>query len=90
VRYEPSEQPSDPLCDAIVEGALAPYRALLPPDTLDTFRRQILIALHEHPDAEYLLKQLRPPPVVFESGEVAIVGAAPAGADAPKQGSGGR
>lgn len=61
----------DRLVDELVERALAPYVGLLPPRTLAAFRAALVETYTHHPQAQLLLKQLRDPPVVFESGEVA-------------------
>lgn len=56
-----------PLLDA-VEMALAPYRAILPPETLAIVRRELIAILTTHPYPAALLRQLDPP-VVLESGD---------------------
>jgi hypothetical protein len=63
----------DPILQAEVERALAPYAALLPAELLEEMRRLLLLGA-THPYAAQLLKQLQPAPTVDESGEV-LVGA---------------
>src|SRR5262249_41219548 len=60
----------DPVLEAELERALAPYRDVLPPDVLEEFRDALEDALNTHPVGSLLLKRLQPPPAApYESEE---------------------
>src|SRR5262245_30420659 len=56
----PHRSPSDdPVMDAEVEHAIAPYRDLLPPEALEVIRATIIQAYQEHPMGRRILDHLR-------------------------------
>jgi len=55
-----TDQPKDPVLEATVERALAPYKDLLPPEALEEFRRDLREELARHPVSARLLKQVTP------------------------------
>jgi len=59
---------ADPELSLAIEQALAPFLDLLPAVTLDHLRREMAIQLGAHPHTAAMLRQLRPDPVVQESG----------------------
>jgi hypothetical protein len=63
-------EPEDPLLTEHVERALAPYRALLPPEALAGFREMLQLFYTTNPVASRALSELRKAPVVDESGEL--------------------
>lgn len=83
----PAELPDDPLLEAQVARAIAPYRAMgLSAAVIEEMECMLRLALLSHPRAQYLLSRLRERAAVKESGEVAIGGVAPA--SAAKDGTG--
>jgi hypothetical protein len=62
--------PGDPLLEACVESALAPYARLLPPDDLAAFRAMLVDFYTHNPSAARALDELRKAPVVGASGTV--------------------
>jgi len=79
------ERASNPVLDATVERALAPFRGLLPPEVLEEFRDTMADALTEHPVSKELLNRLRERRVPDESGDEPALGAS-AAEGAPNQG----
>jgi hypothetical protein len=57
--------------EAEIERALTPYRDLVTPELLEIMRGELERALTKDPVGQALLKQVRPPPVVDQSGDVA-------------------
>lgn len=68
----------DPLLLEAVELELAPFKAIFPPETVDHLREEALGLLSSHPTPIALVRQLRPPPVMQESGVVPSADEAPA------------
>jgi hypothetical protein len=66
------QPPDDPLLLELIDRALAPYRALLPEQTLATMRAEMADAIATYPYPSALLRKLQPPPVVQESNTVPI------------------
>lgn len=60
----------DPELSLAIEQALAPFVGLLPAATLDHMRHEMAIQLGTHPHTAAMLRQLRPDPVVQQSGTV--------------------
>lgn len=61
---EPTDTPGttladDPILNAEVENAIAPYRDLLPPEMVDVLRATVLQAYTEHPCGQRILQGLR-------------------------------
>jgi hypothetical protein len=77
----------DPLVEAEIQRALAPYVALLSPDALAIMRDVLEDALTTHPVAVKLLDHIRERPEQDTSGVVVKEGAEPA-SDEPKAGGG--
>jgi hypothetical protein len=96
MKHDPAEETDpNPLVDALVEDALAPYRALLggvlPPEVLTGIADTLDLFLTTHPDAVATLEQLQPRPEVAASVEIDRSGAAPeADAQRPSGTEGGR
>jgi len=67
----------DPVLEAEIERALAPYIALVPSEMLAIMRAELERALTNDPVGQSLLKQVRPPPTVDQSGDVATREAEP-------------
>lgn len=63
---------ADPVLEAEVERALLPYRSLLPPELLEEMQRLLRLGATTHPYPTQLMRQIRPPANVEESGEVGI------------------
>jgi hypothetical protein len=63
----------DPLLLEAVELELEPFKAVFPPETVDHLRQEALGLLSSHPTPIALVRALRPPPVLQESGVVASV-----------------
>jgi hypothetical protein len=81
----------DPELALAIEQALAPFEGALPAATLAHMRREMAVQLSSHPQTAAMLRQLRPDPVVQESGKV--VGdenAPPLNISAPRPVAGGR
>lgn len=74
--------PEDPLLEAQIERAMAPYQRMLPPGALAEMRELVSDFLATHPAAVRLMARLRPPPTVDVSGPVEgqddLAGAEPA------------
>jgi|HubBroStandDraft_4_1064222.scaffolds.fasta_scaffold668387_2 hypothetical protein len=70
----PADAPKDPLVEAQIERALAPYRGW-PPAMLATLREGLEEMYATHPTALALLEQLRDRAAPQRSGEVPIDGA---------------
>ena len=66
----------DPVLEAEIERALAPYKALLPPDMLEVFRAELERALTQDPVGKRLLRAVKPTQAVDHSGDVPTTGAA--------------
>jgi hypothetical protein len=49
----------DPVLEAEVEHAIAPYRGLLSPELLDVLRDNVIRAYTEHPVGQRILRHLR-------------------------------
>lgn len=49
----------DPLIEAHVERAIAPYRAVLPPEALEELRELMVAVLLTHPEVAPVLDRLR-------------------------------
>jgi len=65
---------NDPDLDAEVAHAIAPYRALLPPEMLEVLRATIAEAYLEHPAGRRILHNLREETRLSnETGDMAIV-----------------
>lgn len=60
----------DPILDEQVERALAPYKPLLRPETLQAFRDVLRDVLRTHPVGSQLLDRVRPRVTPHESGDV--------------------
>lgn len=58
----------DPIIEAAITLILARYTAVIPPEKLDDFRRSLRFAMETHPDAQALLRDLRPRKDVLQSG----------------------
>jgi len=76
----------DPVLEAEIERALAPYKGLVPPEMLAVMRAELERALTQDAVGQALLKQARPAPVVDQSGDVATRAADGAPAKAEKGG----
>lgn len=63
-----------PALVAAVEKALAPYKALLSPETVEAMRRAALLQLASHPYPAALTRALSTPTVVQESAVVDLDG----------------
>jgi hypothetical protein len=57
--------------EAEVERALGPGVGVLPKEVLDEARLMLRIGLKYHPDAQRILRELRPAPAVDKSSKVA-------------------
>jgi hypothetical protein len=77
----PKEPTEDAMVNELVEGALAGWEALLPPEALARIRGSLMETLRVHPDGRQLLRQLRPDPTVQQSGDVPREGATEAEAE---------
>jgi hypothetical protein len=62
-----SQPPDNPLLLEIIERALAPYKELLPAETIAGMRAEMAEAMASYPYPAALLRKLRPPPVVQKS-----------------------
>ena len=82
------DSPDDPVLEAELARALAPYRELLSPELLAELRETLADALTTHPVGSALLDWLRPAPVVARSGEVEKEGAPAAEGEKAKDGAG--
>jgi hypothetical protein len=60
--------PEDPLLEAQIERAMAPYVGMVPPKALAEMREFVSDFLATHPVAVRLMARLRPPPTVDVSG----------------------
>jgi hypothetical protein len=66
-----SGAPQDPLVEACVADALAPFRDLLPAGAAAEMREALALLLEAHPVLAPMLDGLRPRAVVASSGDVA-------------------
>ncbi len=66
-----TDDADDPVLEAELDRALAPYRGLVSDEVLAQLRETLGDALASHPVGSLLLDRTRPPPVVVKSGEVA-------------------
>jgi hypothetical protein len=58
----------NPIIEAAITLILARYAAVIPPEKLDDFRRSLRFGMETHPDAQALLRDLRPRKVHLASG----------------------
>jgi hypothetical protein len=58
----------NPIIEAAITLILARYAAVIPPEKLDDFRRSLRFGMETHPDAQSLLRDLRPRKDVLLSG----------------------
>ena len=58
----------DPLIETAISLILARYAAVIPPEKLDDFRRSLRFGMETHPDAQALLRDLRPRKQMLASG----------------------
>jgi hypothetical protein len=64
----PTPDDLDPIIEAAISLILARYAAVIPPEKLDDFRRSLRFGMETHPEAQALLRDLRPRKVVLASG----------------------
>jgi len=65
-----SDEAKDPILEAELERALAPYRGVLPAEVLQEFRDALEHALTKHPTGSLLLARVRPRQAPDHSDEV--------------------
>ena len=65
-----NEQPEEPLIEAAIDRALERYGDAIPASNLPTLRSALRCVLSTHPDAQEILRRLRPVGDVQESGEL--------------------
>lgn len=65
---KPSADDLDPIIETAITLILARYAAVIPPEKLDDFRRSLRFGMETHPDAQALLRDLRPRKDVLASG----------------------
>lgn len=58
----------DPIIETAITLILERYAAVIPPEKLDDFRRSLRFGMETHPDAQALLRDLRPRKAVLASG----------------------
>ena len=63
----------DPIIETAITLILARYAAVIPPEKLDDFRRTLRFGMETHPDAQALLRDLRPRKDVLLSSTQPIV-----------------
>jgi hypothetical protein len=81
----------DPELALAIEQALAPFKDMLPAATLAHMRREMAIQLSTHPQTAAMLRQLRPDPVVQETGKrISEEAAPPLTNSTPQPAAGGR
>ena len=64
---EPPPDDLDPIIETAITLILARYAAVIPPEKLDHFRRSLRFGMETHPDAQALLRDLRPRKEVLAS-----------------------
>ena len=64
----PTPDDLDPIIETAITLILARYAAVIPPEKLDDFRRSLRFGMETHPDAQALLRDLRPRKDVLASG----------------------
>lgn len=67
IMNEPTEET---LLEAAVQMALRRHAGRVPPEHLEAIRANLRLVLATHPDAQDILRRLRPRPAVQESGDV--------------------
>jgi hypothetical protein len=67
---EEEEEEADPVLEARLEHALAPYEDLFPPEDLERFRGMLTSFLTTHPVASHLMDRLRARPMKASSDTV--------------------
>jgi len=67
-----SDDRKNPVLEAELTRAMAPYKGVLPDDVFAEFRDALEDALTTHPVGSLLLKRVRPPPQVDGSDEVFV------------------
>jgi hypothetical protein len=79
----------DPIIEAAITLILARYAAVIPPSKLDDLRRSLRFSMETHPDAQALLRDLRPRKAVLASGteRISINREDEAPATTPKKGA---
>ncbi len=65
---KPSSDDLDPLIETAITLILARYAAVIPPEKIDDFRRSLRFGMETHPDAQALLRDLRPRKAMLVSG----------------------
>jgi hypothetical protein len=63
----------DPIIETAITMILERYAAVIPPEKLDDFRRSLRFGMETHPDAQALLRDLRPRKDVLLSGTQPIL-----------------
>ncbi len=68
--YLPPPPPDklDPIIETAITLILERYAGVIPPEKLDDFRRSLRFGMETHPDAQTLLRDLRPRKDVLVSG----------------------
>ena len=88
--FPPEPEDLDPIIEAAITLILERYAGVIPPEKLDDFRRSLRFGMETHPDAQALLRDLRPRKVVLASGTERIPTSANPGSVAAKHTKGGR
>ena len=86
---DPPPDDLDPIIETAITLILARYAAVIPPSRLDDFRRSLRFGMETHPDAQALLRDLRPRKAVLASGteRIPVRGNHEAPAASPKKGA---
>ena len=67
-QFPPPPDDLDPIIETAITLILARYAAVIPPEKVDDFRRTLRFGMETHPDAQALLRDLRPRKAVLVSG----------------------
>ena len=88
-QFPPPPDDLDPIIETAITLILARYAAVIPPEKLDDFRRTLRFGMETHPDAQALLRDLRPRKAGLVSGtkRIPTSGNPEATAATPKKGA---